>query len=58
LCCCEKHARLSVGARGAVGALRAVVMGAEVDSLAAKGAAVVDKFLVLLDGHVGWCDVE
>jgi hypothetical protein len=30
-------------------------MGAEVDSLAAKGAAVVDKFLVLLDGHVGWC---
>jgi len=27
-------------------------MGAEVDSLAAKGAAAVDKFLVLLDGHV------
>lgn len=35
-----------------MGALRAVVMGAEVDSLAAEGAAVVDKFLVLLDGHV------
>lgn len=31
----------------------AVVMGAEVDGLAAKGAAVVDQRLVLLDSH-GW----
>ena len=36
-------------------ALRAVVVGAKVDSLAAEGAAVVDELLVLLDGHVDWC---
>lgn len=41
----------SVGARGAVRAFRAVVVGAKVDSLAAEGAAVVDELLVLLDGH-------
>lgn len=29
----------------------AVVVGAKVDCLAAKGAAVVDKRLMLLDGH-------
>lgn len=51
----QKHVMLphSVGATGAVRALGAVVMGAEVDSLAAERAAVVDEFLVLLDGHVG-----
>jgi len=43
---------LSIGAGGAVRALRAVVVGAKVDSLAAEGAAVVDEFLVLLDGHI------
>jgi phenylacetate-coenzyme A ligase PaaK-like adenylate-forming protein len=52
----ESMLAFSVGARGAVGALGAVVMGAKVDSLAAEGAAVVDKFLVFLDGHVDWCD--
>jgi hypothetical protein len=31
-------------------------MGAEVDSLAAEGAALVDKFLIFLDRHVDWCD--
>jgi hypothetical protein len=36
-------------------ALGAVVVGAKVDSLAAEGAAVIDEFLVLLDGHVDWC---
>jgi len=29
-------------------------MSAKVDSLAAEGAAVVDEFLVFLDGHVDW----
>lgn len=31
----------------------AVVVRAKVDGLAAVRAAVVDEFLVLLDGHVG-----
>jgi len=34
-------------------------MGAKVDGLATEGAAVVDKRLVLLDGHGcgGWCEM-
>lgn len=48
---------LSVRARGAVSAAGAVVVGAKVDGFAAKGAAVVDEFLVLLDGHVVLCIV-
>jgi len=36
-----------------VRAARAVVVGPKVDCLAAKGAAVVDEDLGLLDGH---CD--
>lgn len=35
-----------------MGAPGAVVVGTEVDRLAAKGAAVVDKRLVFLDGHL------
>lgn len=43
-----------VGAAVASVTVGAVVVGAKVDSFAAKGAAVVDERLVLLDGH---CDV-
>lgn len=42
----------SLWAASAVGAPRAVVMGAKVDRLAAEGAAVVDKGLVFFDGHL------
>jgi hypothetical protein len=38
-----------------VGTAGAVVVRAKVDGFAAEGAAVVDEFLVLLDGHVVWC---
>lgn len=41
----------SVRATGAVGVSWAIVMGAEVDCSATKGAAVVDERLVFLDGH-------
>lgn len=53
--CCRSRLPHSVWATGAVRALGAVVVGAEVNSLAAERAAVVDGFLVFLDGHVGWC---
>lgn len=33
----------------------AVIVCAKVDGFAAKRAAVVDEFLGLFDGHVGWC---
>lgn len=39
------------GAAGTVRAARAVVVSAEVDGLAAEGAAVVDERLGFLDGH-------
>jgi len=51
-CAAEGMLPHSVWATGAVGALGAVVVGAEVDSLAAERAAVVDEFLEFLDGHV------
>ena len=41
----------SVGAACAVVALGAVVVGAKIDCLATEGAAVVDEFLMFLDGH-------
>jgi hypothetical protein len=41
----------SIWAARAMRAPRAVVMSAEVNCLAAKGAAVVDERLVFLDGH-------
>lgn len=50
----EKHAA-SVGAVGAVRGARAVIVGSEVNRFAAGSAAVVDEFLVLLDGHDDLC---
>jgi hypothetical protein len=41
----------SIGAARAVRAAWAIVMGAKVHCLAAEGAAVVDEFLALRDGH-------
>ncbi|KAH6635203.1 hypothetical protein B0J18DRAFT_40654 [Chaetomium sp. MPI-SDFR-AT-0129] len=42
-----------IWAGGAVRVLGAVVVSTEVDSFAAERAALVDEFLVLLDGHCG-----
>jgi hypothetical protein len=56
-CAAEGMSPHSVWATGAVRALGAVVVGAEVNRLAAERAAVVDEFLEFLDGHVDWCSV-
>ena len=45
----------SLWAASTVGAPRAEVVRAEVDGLAAKRAAVVDKGLMLLNGHLDRC---
>ena len=50
----RKGMPVSVFTACAVRAAGAVVVGAEVDCFAAERAAVVDEFLVLLDGHVDW----
>jgi len=41
-----------LGAASAVRAPRAIVVGAEVNRLAAKGAAMIYEGLVFLDGHL------
>jgi len=59
LACVEADAdATSVWATRTMVGLRAVVVSAKVDCLAAKRAAVVDERLVLLDGHCDRCCVE
>lgn len=54
-----RYWRLLVGAPVAGRACTAIVVSAEVDGLAAEGAAVVNQRLVLFDGHlVGCCCIR